>query len=147
MYFLHNMSKKLFDVIKKSIVLRAHLQCRKVAGYIDTAHRKPICICQLSTELECRTSVRDISNSRNVTYCLPFIYILLIYCISQCVCLFSSFTLTYYCLFFHSFLFLLCLPPFLPDSWFIIIIYGLSSCPLPSFVELSWYSRTHGIIS
>lgn len=42
---------------------------------------------------------------------------------------------------------LLSLPHFLLDSSFIIIIYGLSSCSLPSFVELSWYSRTHGIIS
>jgi len=43
--------------------------------------------------------------------------------------------------------FLLSFPQFLVVSWFTIIIYGLSSCPVLSFVELSSYSRTHGIIS
>jgi len=66
---------------------------------------KHFCMCQLATELECRTSVRDISDRYNGAYFLSFIPSLLIYCISQCMCLFSPFTLMYYCLFFCSFLF------------------------------------------
>lgn len=65
---------------------------------------------------------------------------------SVCVCfhLLLWCIIAYFSVPFYS---VLSLPQFLLDSSFIIIIYGLSFCSLPSFVELNWYSRTHGIIS